>query len=545
MMESGSGGDADDKDRSGDGVGRSRGEEEEEQEWEAKEVEVEAEDNDGGSQLNGDRQNSKLVATKTHPSDGGSSFEERRSSFEERRRATTSSASARRTGAYSVSSDRTSFDDRLRAKLTREETPSSARDSFDDRLAHKLRRDGPRTISSLTASFDSSRDDFCSRPGSNDAHPPASPTERTELRPPAQVGQTILEDSGEVPAAQVEVPRSSTDRACLGTQIQSNSDDDSAERGTTDQACLGTQVQTNSDGDSAERGTAEVAHQSPPASVEGHDVEEAGAVRTSVTWGDDVAAEMTAHSEQNDTSTIDSEGSGVRRPSGRVSFGSQFGRQIVGRRRNTIRQFLHRDNEGTGGQRSGIMNWFQNTVRLNRLNTYDSSNPIQATLVLEASVRLAEPVEVYEANEVSFFERKWAGLIAMPCIVFLVAALVTTAILLLTGSNETTIDDTLQPTLSPTIDTRPTLEVIQTRPSSSRRLRCGYGRYGATGTLQMCSALAAVVLGDPEAFELVEFDAETRWTELDERRIDLIDDAIHSIQREVREVGTRFQGTTF
>ncbi|EJK69703.1 hypothetical protein THAOC_09013, partial [Thalassiosira oceanica] len=447
-------------------VGEDRSSDEEEgQECEAKkvEVEVEAEDNDGDSQLNDDRQKSKLVAEK--PS-----------------------------GTSSIGGDGGGSAHPVADSHVGDFHPGPR--SYDARLAHKLRRDGPRAISSLTASFG----DFYSGPGSNEAHsPPAAsstgdnPTSTTELSPPTQLGQKIQEDSGEVPAARADDPKRSIDQNNLGTQARMSSDDDNAESGTAE------------------------AHQNP---------------RT--------ASEATAVSRVSDL--LPGMAAGLR--GARVSFGSR----INGLQRSTIGLFLRSGTEGSGegsgvrrsrGPRVGgrmLRSAFSIHQLLHgRTNNgslvYDPANPVEATLVLEASVSAAEPMEVYEAKEVSFLEMGYTMCrLSMVCIVLLLAALMTTAILLLTGNNETTLAPTLQPTLSPTIDSRPTLEVIQTRPISSRRLRCGNGRYGATRTFEMCSALAAVVLGDPEAFQHVEFDSKTRWTELDSRRIDLIDDAVHRIE---------------
>jgi len=111
-------------------------------------------------------------------------------------------------------------------------------------------------------------------------------------------------------------------------------------------------------------------------------------------------------------------------------------------------------------------------------------------------------------------------------------------------SNETTtLEPTLQPTLSPTFDPRPALEVIQTRPTSSRKLRCGFhvadqGKF----RIEMCRAIAAVVLGDPSAYEILHPTSATRWTELDSRRLDLLLYSSHTVEREIREVCTVLKG---
>ena len=59
-----------------------------------------------------------------------------------------------------------------------------------------------------------------------------------------------------------------------------------------------------------------------------------------------------------------------------------------------------------------------------------------------------------------------------------------------------------------------------------------------TFRIEMCSAIAAVVLGDPSAYEIVNFSAKSRWMELDSRRVDLLLHSAHTVEREVREVCT-------
>ena len=243
----------------------------------------------------------------------------------------------------------------------------------------------------------------------------------------------------------------------------------------------------------------------------------------------DVVTEIVASLQR---SSADNDDSSVRR-------GSSGSSQITGQRRSTILQWLRNAISNTGSP-------LDNTDSTRRTNgAYDASHPIQATLVHEASVRPAEPVEVYEAKEVSFFERRGGILFAMMCILLVAAALATVAVVILKDSNETP-EPTLQPTLSPTIDPRSTLQVIQTRPTSSRRLRCGFH---VTKLWEfrsaVCSAIAAVVLGDPSAYEInPNFNptTATRWTELDSRRFDLLVYSAQTVERETREVRTLTKG---
>jgi len=234
----------------------------------------------------------------------------------------------------------------------------------------------------------------------------------------------------------------------------------------------------------------------------------------------DDAAEMVADSQQTVTSNnANTQGAGGPRVAGR-------------RQRSTILQLFRSNTQRHSGSPP------DNTNSTRRANVvYDSTNPVEAMLVLEASVSPAEPVEVYEAEEVSFFERRASVIFGMLCIVLVTVAL---AVLLTMRSNETTtLEPTLQPTLSPTFDPRPALEVIQTRPTSSRKLRCGFhvsdlGKF----RIELCRAIAAVVLGDPSAYEILHPTSETRWAELDSRRVDLLLYSSHTIERETREVCT-------
>ena len=129
---------------------------------------------------------------------------------------------------------------------------------------------------------------------------------------------------------------------------------------------------------------------------------------------DDVAG-MVANSQQTGTSNADTQDLGEPREGGQ-------------QRRSTIPQLL----------RSGILRRISSTLGTNNTRrsnvVYDSSNPVEAMLVLEASVSPAEPVEVYEAEEVSFFERRGAVIFATLCVVLVTAALV---VPLTTRNNET------------------------------------------------------------------------------------------------------------
>ena len=122
------------------------------------------------------------------------------------------------------------------------------------------------------------------------------------------------------------------------------------------------------------------------------------------------------------TSNEHTEDSGVRRV-------SSIGPRVSGRRRSTVQQWLRRTLRRVSSSLDA-----NSTHRTNE--AYDWSNPIQATLVHEASVSPAEPVEVYEAKEVSFFERRGGVIFGMLCVVSVTIALAVS----LTRSNETTLD---------------------------------------------------------------------------------------------------------
>ena len=246
----------------------------------------------------------------------------------------------------------------------------------------------------------------------------------------------------------------------------------------------------------------------------------------------DVMTEMAASSQQSVISDADTQDSGGPRVGGRRRTGGPP--EGGWRRSSTLLHWL----------RSNIMRnvsgSFDTSNGRRSTMTYDSSNPVEAVLVHEASVRPADPVEVYEAKEISFFERRGGILFSMLCIVSLATALVVS----LSGNmkEEALLDTTLkltpQPTLSPTFDYRPTLEVIQTRPTSSGGLRCGFFISDITLFRDvLCSAIAAVVLGDPSAYDIFDSTPETRWIELDSRRVDLLLSSAHTVERETREVG--------
>jgi len=226
----------------------------------------------------------------------------------------------------------------------------------------------------------------------------------------------------------------------------------------------------------------------------------------------DYAAEMVCNSQKTVTSNGDAQDlSGLRR---------QRSPALQWLRSNLLRNV------------SGQSDNSNNTRRTNLV--YDSSTPVEAMLVLDASVRPAQPMEVYEAKEVSFFESKGAVVIGMLC--FILVTVTVSLAVSMTKNNETTLEPTLQPTLSPTFDPRSTLQVIQTRPTGSRKLRCGFHACGFGGfRTEVCSAIAAVVLGDPSAYEIVKTTSETRWTDLGSRRFDLLLYSALTAEREVRE----------
>ncbi|KAL7533568.1 hypothetical protein ACHAWF_009709 [Thalassiosira exigua] len=155
---------------------------------------------------------------------------------------------------------------------------------------------------------------------------------------------------------------------------------------------------------------------------------------------------------------------------------------------------------------------------------------VRATLVED------EDGEVYMAERVGFWDRKAKRLACAMCAV--VAILTVSLSLALTDVIDPWEEhvDGAQPSLSPTFDPRPTLEIVQERGY----VRCGLDDVtlssGDGFTRDLCRSIAAVVLGNPDSFLGVEVTEQKRWIMLRDGAVDLlINDDTHTIAREVRE----------
>mmetsp|Transcript_12157 Transcript_12157/g.26228 ORF Transcript_12157/g.26228 Transcript_12157/m.26228 type:complete len:366 (-) Transcript_12157:119-1216(-) len=164
---------------------------------------------------------------------------------------------------------------------------------------------------------------------------------------------------------------------------------------------------------------------------------------------------------------------------------------------------------------------------------------ISATLVEEAEVVMAEPV--------GLLEQKWKLFVLPTCITLTLLAVLLSLTLtgIITPKGKEEFMETSEPSSSPTFDPRPTLEIVQERGY----IRCGLFRgtwnAGEGFNLDLCRAVAAVVVGNPDSFKGVLVTNSNRWQLLHDKTIDLlVAGDTHTIEREVREGSTR-SGFTF
>ncbi|KAL7544861.1 hypothetical protein ACHAWF_008230 [Thalassiosira exigua] len=159
---------------------------------------------------------------------------------------------------------------------------------------------------------------------------------------------------------------------------------------------------------------------------------------------------------------------------------------------------------------------------------------VQATLVEEE-----DEGEVYVAERIGFWDRKAKRVACAMCAV--VAILTVSLLLALTDVIDPWEDnvDGAQPSLSPTFDPRPTLEIVQDRGL----VRCGLDELtlssGDGFKRDLCRSIAAVVLGNPDSFLGVEVTGPNRWKMLRDGTVDLlIYGDTHTLERETRESST-------
>jgi hypothetical protein len=156
----------------------------------------------------------------------------------------------------------------------------------------------------------------------------------------------------------------------------------------------------------------------------------------------------------------------------------------------------------------------------------------RASVDTVVTATLVEDAEIVMATEMSFCERNWKRVVAVMVVMLAVLALL---LGLFVNRYETAIiQEQVEPTASPTFDSTPTLQTVQERGF----IRCGMNYKLTNDTenfrLQLCRAVAAVVVGDANSYELVPITLATRWDVLNEHKADLLIGAdTHTIQREI------------
>lgn len=180
---------------------------------------------------------------------------------------------------------------------------------------------------------------------------------------------------------------------------------------------------------------------------------------------------------------------------------------------------------------------------------YGSDVLVEATLVeSNASVVVGE---VVEAERVGYCARRWKSIgICLVSLLVLFAILLSVSLALgvFTTADDGLITDvpSMQPSSSPTWDTRPTFDIVRERGY----VLCGISNVAISlsegAIVDLCRAVAAVVLGDPTKFEIVEATYFTRFDILNDREVDLLMAGVaHTVEREVREVSRKQLGNMF
>ena len=164
---------------------------------------------------------------------------------------------------------------------------------------------------------------------------------------------------------------------------------------------------------------------------------------------------------------------------------------------------------------------------------------INATLVEEE-----EPLEYAVAEEMNFWQRNASFL--LPCLSFtlvvILAATITPIVLLERQENRMLSQMPSEaPSLAPSQDPRPTLVIVQERDT----LKCGVDVNDTASVpfrRELCRAIAAVVLGDPDSFTLINpFDplyydgkGRSKFFALQNAAVDVqISGETHTVEREV------------
>jgi len=206
------------------------------------------------------------------------------------------------------------------------------------------------------------------------------------------------------------------------------------------------------------------------------------------------------------------------------------------------------DAEARGGRTwrraSTIQNAIVSIVPFRRLNTRGEylTNAVLVEEVVEAEAVVAEPL--------GYFAQKWKTIVCGTCFMFLTMTVVLSVYLVAEKNKEAEDDMTdlpsMQPSPSPSMDPRPTLDILQSRDF----IRCGRGEWSKTESeddlyIKLCRSIAAVVLGDPDKVEEVIVTGSDRFEKLHGGDVDLLlYGDTYTIEREVREKTTG-SGFTF
>lgn len=155
----------------------------------------------------------------------------------------------------------------------------------------------------------------------------------------------------------------------------------------------------------------------------------------------------------------------------------------------------------------------------------------RASVDTVVTATLVEDAEIVMATEMGFCERNWKRVVAIMVVLLAILALF---LGLYVNRYESVIEEKVEPTASPTFDSTPTLQTVQERGF----IRCGMNYKLTNDTenfrLQLCRAVAAVVVGDANSYELVPITLGTRWDILKNHKADLLIGAdTHTIQREI------------
>lgn len=159
------------------------------------------------------------------------------------------------------------------------------------------------------------------------------------------------------------------------------------------------------------------------------------------------------------------------------------------------------------------------------------------------SAILVEEADVVVATEMGCCEQNWKKIaVVMTTLLVILATLLSLSIVKFSEEKK---HPQPEPTASPTFDSKPTLQTVQERGF----IRCGFysNQINTSGSfhLNLCRAVASVVVGDADSYEIVQLTLGTRWSILNNRNVDLLIGAdTHTIEREVR-LASAESGFTF